>query len=699
MSLVFALDAACLLAFAGLTAFVLRHPSETGAKVNMAAATAATALWAGAAAARAIDTHLAWLPVDFDLLARGTEALRNIAWTLFALRLLIWTTKREALIAKMTPITLAAAAAMAVPAIADALLVLNPLWPHAGAGRTGIYFARLAIALGGLALIENLARNSAPESFWSLKYLCFGLAGLFAYDFYIYSDALLFRRLDANLIDAHGAVALLMAPLFAVAIRRLRFGDSALAPSRGIVFHTAALFAAGLYLLAMGGAGYWIRTFGGDWSEILAIVLLIGALLALVVLTSSASTRARIKVLIARNLFASRYDYRDEWPRFINTITRDSGGRNLRDRVIKAIANIVDSPGGALWQWDDSAQRYMLAAQWNYGRLKGDEQFDGDLPGFMADRDWVVDLRQPGTDCPAPPAWLASDERARLVVPLIHHGQLLGMVLLQQPLAPRPLDWEDWALLRIVGRQAASYLGEQEAVQALGQAREMELFNRRFAFVVHDIKTLIAQLSLLLRNADKHGDNPAFQKEIILSVRESVDAMNRILAQINAERQRDQAQAVTDLIPLTRSLIDQRRLPPGRVALEATETSLLAKGDETRLSAILGHLINNAIEAAGEDGRVVVRLWREGERARMEVRDNGPGMAPEFVRDQLFRPFKSTKDSGYGIGAFQCRELVRELRGQLAVSSVPGQGTAMRVTLALAGPAATPPVPQLHATA
>jgi putative PEP-CTERM system histidine kinase len=698
VSLVFALDAACMLAFAGLTVFVLRHPSETGAKVNMAAATAATALWAGAAAAHAIDTQLSWIPIDFDLLARGTEALRNIAWMLFALRLLIWTTKRDPLISKLAPITVAAAVVMALPAIADIMLVLNPLWPHAGAGRTGVYFARLAIALGGLALIENLARNSAPESFWSLKYLCFGLAGLFGYDFYIYSDALLFRRLDANLIDAHGAVALLMAPLFAVAIRRLRVGPMTLAPSRGIVFHTAVLFAAGLYLLAMGGAGYWIRTFGGDWSEILAIVLLIGALLALVVLTSSASTRARIKVLIARNLFASRYDYRDEWPRFINTITRDGGGRNLRDRVIRAIANIVDSPGGALWQWDDAAQRYILAAHWNYGRFNSDQQFDGDLPGFMAERDWVVDLQQHGTECPAAPDWLAADPKARLVVPLIHHGQLLGMVVLQQPLAPRPLDWEDWALLRIVGRQAASYLGEQEAVQALSQAREMELFNRRFAFVVHDIKTLIAQLSLLLRNADKHGDNPAFQKEIILSVRESVDAMNRILAQINAERQRDQAQAVTDLVPLAQGLADLRRLPPGRLVLEASDASILAMGDETRLTAILGHLINNAIEAAGENGKVTVRLWREGERARIEVRDNGPGMDPDFVRDQLFRPFKSTKDTGYGIGAFQCRELVRELRGQLTVSSVPGQGTAMRVTLALAGPA-TPPPPQLRASA
>jgi putative PEP-CTERM system histidine kinase len=700
VSLVFALYLACMLAFAGLTVFVLRHPSATGAKLNMAAATLTTALWAMATALGETNDWLAWLQVDFDLGARALEVLRNAAWVLFALRLLIWTTKREAMVAWLGPITGAVGVLLVLPAVADIWIALYPLQVDTAMAQTAVFFTRLATALLGLALIENLARNTAMESFWSIKYLCFGLAGLFGYEFYLFSDALLFRKLDVNLLDARGAVALLMAPLFAIAMRRIPVGDFTLAPSRGMVFHTAVLFAAGLYLLAMGGAGYWIRTFGGSWGQILATVLLVGALLVLVILAASASIRARVKVFLARNLFASRYDYRDEWPRFINTITRDGGGRNLRERVIKAVANIVDSPGGALWQWDDATQRYCLATQWNYGRLKGDEQFDGDLPGFMSERDWVVDLRQRDTmGCPPPPAWLASDPQARLVVPLMHHGQLLGMVVLQHPRAPRPLDWEDWTLLRIVGRQAASYLGEQEATQALNQAREMELFNRRFAFVVHDIKTLIAQLSLLLRNADKHGDNPAFQKEIILSVRESVDAMNRILAQINAERQKDQAQAITDLVPLVRGLVERRQTSGTRLTVESQDPAMPVIGDETRLTAIFGHLVNNAVEAAGENGAVEVRLWRDAERARIEVRDNGPGMAPEFVRDELFRPFKSTKDSGYGIGAFQCRELVRELRGQLTVSSVPGQGTVMRVVLALAEIAAAAHAPEMRASA
>ena len=672
------------LVYAGLTVFVWRHPSESGAKINMALATAITALWALTEAMAQASEALAWLPVDLNLAARIGEGLRNVTWLLFALRLLIWITKQRALIARLTAVSLIAGGIAMLPVAVEIWAAVDPAAAHLSGLRPGVYFARLAVALAALACVENLWRNAAPESFWSLKYLCLALAGLFGYDFYIYSDALLFRQLDANLLDARAGIVLLLAPLLAVAIRRIPVGDLALVPSRDAVFHSASLFFAGLYLLAMGAAGYWLRSFGGSWSNILATTLLVASLILLVVLAASSSLRARLRVFLIRNLFASRYDYRDEWPRFINTITRDGDGRNLRERVIKAIANIVDSPGGALWQWEDGNHRYSLAARWNYGRLRGDEVFDGEMPGFMAEREWVADLRQPPGPCPPPPAWLAEDQAARLVVPLIHLGQLLGMVVLREPRAPRPLNWEDWALLRIVGRQAASYLGELEATQALNAAREMELFNRRFAFVVHDIKTLIAQLSLLLRNADRHGDNPAFQREIVLSVRESVDAMNRILAQINAERQRDQAQAVTDVVALARTLVGRRRTDAAQVSIDSAVDRLPVTGDETRLSAVLGHLINNAVEAAGSAGRVDIRLAREGERARIEVIDNGPGMDPEFVRDQLFRPFKSTKDAGYGIGAYQCRELIRELRGQLVVASIPGQGTTMRVNLALA---------------
>ena len=56
-------------------------------------------------------------------------------------------------------------------------------------------------------------------------------------------------------------------------------------------------------------------------------------------------------------------------------------------------------------------------------------------------------------------------------------------------------------------------------------------------------------------------------------------------------------------------------------------------------------------------------------------------MTAAFIRDTLFRPFASSKPRGFGLGAFQARELVRAAGGELAVESVLGDGTIMRITL------------------
>jgi signal transduction histidine kinase len=83
--------------------------------------------------------------------------------------------------------------------------------------------------------------------------------------------------------------------------------------------------------------------------------------------------------------------------------------------------------------------------------------------------------------------------------------------------------------------------------------------------------------------------------------------------------------------------------------------------------------------------RISLRADAKARRAVLEIEDDGPGMEAGFVRDELFRPLASTKRDGYGIGAYQCRELVRELGGQLAVATAPGRGTTIRVTLPMVG--------------
>src|SRR3569832_1991848 len=145
----------------------------------------------------------------------------------------------------------------------------------------------VARAVIGLVLVEQLFRNTRTDKRWAIKYLCFGVGGLFAYDFFLYSDALLFKRLDLDLWQARGLINALIVPLIAVSAARNPEWSLDVFVSRRMVFLSAAVMAAGIYLLAMAAGGAYIRLYGGTWGSVVQAVFLFGAGLVLVVLLFS----------------------------------------------------------------------------------------------------------------------------------------------------------------------------------------------------------------------------------------------------------------------------------------------------------------------------------------------------------------------------------------------------------------------------
>jgi putative PEP-CTERM system histidine kinase len=684
---VFFIFAGCAAVYLGFTAVLIIRGGRKRADAYLIAAAALTGLWSAAIA-------FLWSSPDSEFtvllyVARPLEVVASVVWILLILELAL---PKLATVGRL-PRTAVMLAGSGLTAVLLSFLEVEEVLRSAGASpalSSVLFAARICLALVGLAAIENLIRNTVDGGFWSVKYLGIGLGGLFAYDFFVYADALLFRRLSAELLELRGPVLLLVLPLIVVGARRSLLPDRPIGLSHRMAFHSAAILGGGIYLLIMGGAGYYIRQFGGTFSSLFTGLFLFGALLLLAVILASGSIRAWLKVWLYKNLFLYKYDYRQEWLRFINTVATDQSGTNLRMRVIKSIANIVDSTGGALWEWQDGDQSYELTERWNYRALAHDRALDHQLVSFIAQKGWIINLNdwrtQPGSyEQMAVPDWLRDEADAWILVPLLHRSHVLGVVLLKQPRTDRLLNWEDFDLLKMCGRQVASYLSESSAVQALSAARELEIFNRRFAFVIHDIKTTISQLSLMLKNAEKHGENPAFQKDLLASVRDSVAAMSRILEQINAERKRTPAVAAVDLAGLVERVAGQRAKVGGTsIRIDCESRPLNVMGDDYRLTAIVSHLIQNAVDAAGDNGQVGLSVRRAEGMVVLDVVDNGSGMDPEFVRDHLFQPFQTTKGSGYGIGAYQCRELIRELGGRLTVRSVPGEGTTMSVVLPLA---------------
>jgi putative PEP-CTERM system histidine kinase len=311
------------------------------------------------------------------------------------------------------------------------------------------------------------------------------------------------------------------------------------------------------------------------------------------------------------------------------------------------------------------------------------------MSAYLSARRWIVNLDEYASDPEAYdglvlPPWLAESRRIWLIVPLSHDDDLLGFVLLERPRTPQQLNWETLDLLKTAARQAASYLALEQAAKALADARQFEGFNRLSAFVVHDLKNLIAQLSLVARNAERHKDNPAFLDDAIATIRNSIDKMSRLLAQLRGAVPGNGSDPV-ELQEVVREAVAERcgREPRPQLAVEnALRTVVYA--DRDRLIAVIGHIIQNAQEATPPSGSVTVRLRRDERQAAIEVSDNGVGMDAAFVRERLFKPFDSTKGlTGMGIGAYECREFIRALGGRVDVDSHPGEGTTFSMILPL----------------
>ncbi|CAM5449245.1 XrtA/PEP-CTERM system histidine kinase PrsK [Rhodanobacter lindaniclasticus] len=546
----------------------------------------------------------------------------------------------------------------------------------------------LILALAGVVLLEQIYRNVEPGQRWALKFLVIALGVLFAYDIFLYSYAVLYRQFNVSAWAARGFIDALLVPLLLVAAARNPKWSLDVGVSRRAVFYSTSLMVIAFYILATAIGGYYVRLYGGDWGRVAEITLVCFALLAAVLIGFSGQARSHLRVFLHKNFFSFRHDYREEWLRL--TATLSTGEAELPLRALRAMAQTMDSPAGVLFVRGD-ADDFVPEARLNMP-APPDLRLPASAPAleFMRERRWIYDLDQPpplDDERLRVPAELASLPRAWLMVPLVLEDRLVAFVVLAQARARRTFDWEDIDLLRAAGSQVASTLAQAADAQRLAETRQFEGFNRLTAFLMHDLKNVAAQQSLLLQNAARHKHNPAFVDDMLATVANSVQRISSLLEQLRGEaapgvRGRAQLAAVID-----KTLGECRAQSPQPVFRPATE-DLWVRADGDQLATVLGHVVRNAQDAAQAHGHVTLRASRAAGEAVIEIEDDGAGMDEEFIRYRLFKPFFTTKASkGMGIGAYQAREYVHSLGGAMSVRSMPGQGTTFTIRLPLAGPA------------
>ncbi len=649
-----------------------RTPRNSRAKL-LIAAIAVSGIWAG-------GTALLFVRNAWPLFPAATlDAVHAFVWTLAVVS---WVAPRSAV---KWVVPTAGATALWVP-VASILAARFP------ALISTVYAALVAGALIGILAVEQVVRNAKEEQRKSLVLLCVAAAGIFAVDLFVYSQAMLLEGLVSPFWEARGLASAALLPLVLLAMKRQEEWQADLFVSRQVVFYSATFLGVGGYLLTMGLVAYGLRLAGGEWSLALELVFLLGAFAVLAFVLFSARWRARFRVFLVKHFYRNKYDYRDEWLRLTQILGRTADLAQLATNALGGLVQIVGSARGELWIARDPLHYDWMVSSDDVVPSMVSLPSDHAVIAYLRSTGWVIDseeyARQPdryGTSFGDPADGLLPP--SVIIVPLDCQGYLQGYAVLEKPRHLRSLNFEDHDILKTAGRQVAVVLAQALAQERLAETRQFEAMSKLTTFLMHDLKNIVAQQELVVANAQKFRHRPEFIDDAIRTIKSGVERMRKVLDQLQGTVR---ASSPGGRVDVTKVLMEVKSHCADRrpvLEMPLAGNPIWVTMDREKLTGVLTHVVRNAQEATPESGRISIELSRRGDYLAVSVSDTGHGMDPAFLRDRLFRPFDTTKgSSGMGIGAYQVRETMRAVGGDIEVESEVGVGTTFCLKIPLAEP-------------
>ncbi len=546
----------------------------------------------------------------------------------------------------------------------------------------------LLSAISVLLLTEQIIRHSNSTQLWALKLLCIAAGAVMCFDFVLFSDGLMFGQMASEFWVARGFINCMVIPLLGVAAARYRNMQLEIHVSRQVIFHSATFLAAGAYLLAMSGAGYYVLYLSGSWGNLLQITFLFAAFLLMAMLLMSHKLRALSRVWLSKHFFSYKYDYREKWQEFTAELAISEG--EIPARSCAAMCKLVHASGAIVWV-DTGNDHYQMLENWHAPMPLADREIMnkdiGRIADFMTETEWVIDLdeyrSQPEQYANLTlPEWLLDIPKAWLLVPLLYQQAALGVMFLKRSDISSSINWEDRDLLKAGGRQAAIMLAQYQSEQLLSEARQFEAYHRLSTYVMHDLKNILAQLTLVVTNSAKHKHNPEFIDDALYTIQNSVDRMTRLLQQMKSGQREMQHTQVSIRDAILAAVESRQHAAPRPACQQLPPEDTTIETDFNQLVNIFCHLLQNAQEATPSDGTISVASDYTDGSIVITITDTGCGMTEEFIKHRLFKPFDSTKGlTGMGIGVYESRQYVQSLGGHLDVTSSPGQGSCFTISI------------------
>ena len=688
MSLELALHCTSALLCAGLAlavvwrdrrSFVHRAFAFGMAVLSIEAGLAAAALVSDAPAARLLAERLrlvmtallpgAWLRFSLSF-ARSDYPTFLRRW-----RPVIWAAFTVPLVLALAP----GALVFAPPLLVDGRWLL-PL----GAFGQLFHVAFLAAAVAILANLERTLRASTGSMRWFIKYMVLGVGGLFAARIFTSSQALLFRFVDTQLHRVESAALVVAALLIGVSLLRARLRDANVYVSHTVLYGSVTGVFVGVYLLAVGVLARVVSAFGGAQSLPAVTFVVFLALIGLAGLLLSDRLRQSVRGFVNRNFHRPQYDYRKEWAAFTRATSTLLDVKALCAAVAARVSETLRVPSATVWllEQGESAGGVALGGSTVYAEREAADwakRHGAAMAALARERPGPLDLHA------LPAAEAEGIERAtdtRYVVALAAGGEDVGFMVLGSRPDGAALTLEDRDLLRTFADQAAGNILGLRLSDRLLKAKEMEAFQSLSAFFVHDLKNLASKLSLALQNLPAHYDDPEFRGDLLATIERSVAKINDMCRRLSPlSRTLELQRAPGDLSQVVGSALSGLNGSLRAEVVQELASAPAVAVDPEQMQKVVLNLVLNASDAVREGGHIRVATGQADRWAYLSVTDDGCGMSPEFMARSLFKPFRTTKGQGLGIGLFHSKTIVEAHRGRIEVESEVGRGTTFRVLL------------------
>jgi len=538
-----------------------------------------------------------------------------------------------------------------------------------------------------LTNLEKTLRTSYGAIRWQIKFSILGIGLIFAARVYTSTQTLLYSIVDTRLFSINSSVLVVANILLIVSALRNRLREASIYVSQDFLYNSLTLLASGFYLLMLGITVKLAIYLGLSETLFQSAFIVLLALLGTAALLLSEHVRYKLRRYIHRHFRRPFYDYRKIWTDFTHRTGSMTDTRHLCSAVAKTLSETFLTSAVSIWLVDEDLRRPVLTASTALSAGQAGGESADDEAAVLAERmrgqQEPVDMESPGWELFSQPlSSFLEAAKIRYCVPLAAGGEFMGIITINTPAGP-PFSIEEFDLLKTFADQAAALILNQKLFESLGRAREMQAFQSLSAFFMHDLKNIASTLSLTLQNFPVHYDNPEFRTDALKMISNSREKIQKMCGQLSVLNQKFEIRKCDcDLNEIVAATLSNLNLNCVVVTNLGTLPRTLL--DPEQMQTVILNLVLNADESSACNGETRIETRRDKDKLVLSVIDTGCGMSSEFMKKDLFRPFRTTKNGGSGIGLYQSRKIVEAHGGTIEVQSVEGSGSTFRVILPVA---------------